>query len=124
MSETIEGKAMRLFMSACEQDAKESHRTSTVKMDCYFINMLTRTVELAIAEEREACGWRDIESAPKGLTSYIWLGAPGNLRVGYWHIDYWADKSKAENLASNTSLDFIPTLWHPCPIVPKDEVGE
>lgn len=70
----------------------------------------------AIAAHRKHSGWRPISSAPKDQV--IWLGAEGNLRVGFWSGDQWSDWVKAE-CSGRRDLHFVPTHWQYTPTPPE-----
>lgn len=74
--------------------------------------------------------WQDISTAPKD-GGYIWLGAPGTLRIGYWcdgqkfehHGSVgggWRDAARAE-AGGLSDLLFAPTHWMPLPPPPSAE---
>jgi hypothetical protein len=66
-------------------------------------------------------GWQPIETAPQDGT-VIWLGAPGQLRLGLWQQERWADLGKVEaSIVHPQRQDvlFTPTHWMPIPTAPE-----
>lgn len=77
----------------------------------------------------EPQGWQPIESARR-TGRYIWLGAPGRMRIGFWadgkeHENHgsvgggWIDLSFAEAGRGPRGLQFGPTCWQDLPDAPE-----
>lgn len=86
------------------------------------------TIEL-LSSGLRACDWQPIETALKD-GSYIWLGSPSSVRVGFWRngAEYenhnsvgggWIDKCAAEQVLGTNGLHFEPTHWMPTPKPPS-----
>lgn len=44
----------------------------------------TQLITLAVAKEREECGWQPIETAPKDGTNVLLINRKGNQAAGLW----------------------------------------
>ena len=107
--ETIEEKVARILRSIVHNDDRPAQ------------GLICKIVELAIAEEREAGGWRDIESAPMDGTSVLgyWLGGKHEccIHATKFHCGRWWATN--EDYQQST-----PACWMPLPAAPKDEVNK
>ena len=117
--ETIEQKLLRL----------NSARTGMAdnRNEGYFSFLVVcELLEMAITEEREACGWQPIETAPKdgetailgykAITGGLWVTAPMYFTEGTWRIVQFHD--------DNIEHSMQPSHWQHLPAAPKDEVSE
>ena len=123
--ETIEQKTYRLMMHVYGESLLSEERAVQSKNFRYFCQLL----ELEIAEEREASGWRDIESAPKDETP-----------IDLWRrTATWPSGERLPNMRrvydGNGGVFYDPVFagpcvvrdashWMPIPSAPKDEVSE
>jgi hypothetical protein len=143
-TETIEERTYRLVNKA----AGYAYSTFEEALKNARFRGCIKLVELAIAEEREACGWRDIASAPKD-GSHILLGMGGTdedceiSTLGWWQEEVLDGQDYMGNDAGFVDHEFSsfhsgrsfgddkyqykavqPTHWMPLPAAPKDEVSE
>lgn len=133
--ETIEQKYWRISSAVLEEmfPGAEPLAIDSSEVDQVSLKLHQRTMEIAIAEEREANGWQPIETAPKDGTCILalvpdsdvakvlaWCDEPKNnphkdtLGVGWrmvWDSYFFRDHEQ-------------PTLWIPHPAAPKDEVSK
>ena len=140
-NETIEQKAIKLI-SKYSPWLKEN---LLIEEHLYEFDDVAGLIELAIAEEREAFGWRDIASAPKDGT-HILLGRCGTdedceiSTLGWWQEEFLDGEDYMGSDAGFVDHDFNsfhpgrsfgadiyqykavqPTHWKHLPAAPKDE---
>lgn len=123
-NETIEEKTYRLmaWVYGAQPPFKTIKQTNDFKLRCQML-------ELAIAEEREASGWKAIESAPKNRRILVFNGARVfaaewaiNLftEEGAWRVATYTDEGDQIILKDATHWTDYP----PLPAAPKAEVSE
>ena len=95
----------------------------------YEFDDVAGLIEIAIAEEREASGWKAIESAPKNRRILVFNGARVfaaewaiNLftEEGAWRVATYTDEGDQIILKDATHWTDYP----PLPAAPKAEVSE
>lgn len=125
-NETIKDQVRRLIAGIAPCYEK---RPDLIKDDDYCFGFMVQVVELAIAEEREASGWKAIESAPKNRRILVFNGARVfaaewaiNLftEEGAWRVATYTDEGDQIILKDATHWTDYP----PLPAAPKAEVSE
>jgi hypothetical protein len=121
--ETIEQKTSRLLKAAL--DVQETYRFGDPPLYRHLLTTfnIERLIELAIAEEREACGWQPIETAPKdGTVIDLWCGGERYADC-QWYKNEWREYryDDFDSLAL-LPVERLPTHWMPLPTAPKDKV--
>lgn len=129
--ETNEQKAFR-YLQRCVDEYVVDLKSKKIIGDIHM-HELASIVGMAIAEEREANGWRDIESAPKDGTCILALVPDSDVA----NVLAWCDEPKGNPHKDNLGVGWRmvwdskffrnyeqPALWMPHPAAPKDEVSE
>ena len=123
--ETIE---QRVFRLGRVMHGKDTLSFADALNDRNF-KLACKLVELAISEEREASGWKAIESAPKNRRILVFNGARVfaaewaiNLftEEGAWRVATYTDEGDQIILKDATHWTDYP----PLPAAPKDEVNQ
>jgi len=99
---------------------------ATNQQTASMIAEIMPVIDGVVAEEREACGWKPIETAPKDNTEIdIWVLDGYRVPNCRWVMGSWKEFGTNGFEAQDwMDLESPATHWRHTPAAPKDKVSE